>query len=125
MSKELELGVRVHEMCARMFVGGHQRSLSPVPTTLDLADVTRLDAVRGRLLQGLRTCDTLAEARTVMAELAADLESVTAPTRRTLEEDAPDTEREPPSRRPWDGEWHDDCAPSTPVRSVLGEEYGI
>lgn len=88
------------------------RSISPLPATLPLADVRRLEAVRSRLCHALRTADTLSGLRTYVTELASDLESVVA------DEPAPDTVRQ--FGAPWEG----DSAPPTPRASELGEEYG-
>lgn len=88
------------------------RSMSPVPTTLPLADVRRLDAVRERLCHALRVADTLTDLRTCVAELASDIEA-------ELEAPAPDTVRT--FSAPWEG----DSAPPTPRGSELGEEYGV
>lgn len=94
-----------------------RRSISPVPATLPLADVRRLNAVRERLCHALRVADTLAELRAYVTELAADLEDAFAP--RDDVDTAADTVRTPGA--PWDG----DAAPSTPRGSELGEEYGV
>lgn len=88
------------------------RSLTPAPATLSLADVTRLDVVRERLCLALRVATTLGALRAAVAELACDLEGA-------AEERAPDTERQ--FGAPWDG----DAAPATPRASELGEEYGV
>lgn len=89
------------------------RSISPLPATLPLADVRRLDAVHARLCHALRVADTLPGLRTYVAELASDIESATA------DDAAPDTVRT--FGAPWEG----DSAPSTPRASELGEEYGV
>lgn len=98
-----------------------QRSMSPAPTTLPLADVRRLNAVRERLNHALRVADTLGALRTYVTELASDLQDVAsgdtvAP---TPEYAAPDTQRM--FGAPWDG----DAAPATPRASEIGEEYGV
>lgn len=89
------------------------RSLSPAPTTLDLDDVRRPEAVRERLRLALRTTDTLAGLRAYVAALASDIEDAAA------EDSAPRTERM--FGAPWEG----DAAPPTPRASELGEEYGV
>lgn len=99
------------------------RSLSPMPATLPLADVRRMNAIVGRLGLALRTSETLADLRRHCAALAADIQDgVIDPSGAEHAADtAPDTTREPQSHRPWDG----DSAPATPRDSALGEEYGI
>lgn len=93
------------------------RSLSPVPTTLPIADVRRLNAVRERLCHALRVADTLGALRAYVTELASDMQDVTAAP--PPEDAAPDTERV--FGAPWDS----DTAPPTPRDSDLGEEYGV
>lgn len=99
------------------------RSLSPAPTTLPLADVRRLNAVRERLCHALRVADTLGALRAYVTELASDIEEVVDPTSPAVREDdaSADTERAPVGTAPWDS----DTAPPTPRDSDLGEEYGV
>jgi hypothetical protein len=110
---------------------GATRSLSPVPTTLSLEDVRKLNAIRGRLQHALRTSDSLPVLRAYVAELACDIEDALAPgafllSTRVLrpapraheDEHAADTLRS--YRDPWE-----DQAPSTPHDSAAGKEYGI
>lgn len=92
------------------------RSISPVPATLPLSDVRKLNAVRERLCHALRVADTLPGLRAYVAELASDLQDAVAP---PVDEPTPDTVRT--YSAPWDG----DSAPPTPRASPLGEEYGV
>jgi hypothetical protein len=89
--------------------------VTPVPATLPLADVRRINAVRERLCYALRVANTLSGLRTYVAALASDLEAAVTPP----DEHAPDTVRT--YTAPWDG----DAAPPTPRASALGEEYGV
>jgi hypothetical protein len=91
------------------------RSISPVPATLPLADVTKPGAVRERLAQALRLADTFIDLRTYVVELASDLEAA--------ERDPVDAMAD--TQRMQGAPWDDECAPSTPRGSPLGEEYGV
>jgi hypothetical protein len=92
------------------------RSISPVPATLNLADARNLNAVRERLLLGLRTTDALGTLRAFVVELVDDIG--TGALDPEPEELAADTLRSY-------GHPADDSAPPTPRDSPEGEEYGV
>ena len=94
------------------------RSISPLPATLPLADVRRLNAVRERLLLALRTADTLGALRSDVATLASDMQDLSG---LTEEDHSAPTQRMPVSHRPWD----DDAAPATSRDTELGREFGV
>jgi hypothetical protein len=92
------------------------RSMSPVPATLDLEDVRKINAVRERLRLGLRTTDTLGALRAFVVELVDDMQAGALDPQ--PEEQAADTLRSY-------GHPDDESAPPTPRDSPEGEEYGV
>lgn len=96
--------------------GPFERSLSPVPATLNLEDVRQLNAVRERLMLAVRTESTYVALRTSVVQLACDIQDGVLSC--TPEEVAADTVRS--YTPPWE-----ESAPSTPHASELGVEYGV
>jgi hypothetical protein len=92
------------------------RSVSPVPATLDLKDARKVNAVRERLLLGLRTADTLGSLRAYVVELVDDIAAGALDPQ--PEEQAAETLRS--YGVPWE-----EAAPPTPRDSPEGEEYGV
>lgn len=89
---------------------------TPLPSTLDLQDVRKANAVRERLTLMLHTRDTVPQFREAIVELLCDMTTANG-LDPTPEEMCAETLRSVQS-------FDDDQAPSTDDASVLGLEYG-
>jgi tRNA U34 2-thiouridine synthase MnmA/TrmU len=92
------------------------RSVSPSPSTLDLQDVRKANAVRERLTLMLHTCDSVTQFREGVVELLCDMTQANG-LQPTPEEMCAETLRSIP-------DFAADSAPATDAASERGLEFG-